>query len=91
MNNIDMVNTPPHYTDGRFEVIDMMQSVYGAKEVIIFCELNAFKYRMRAGKKDATKIEEDIKKASWYEAKAKQLRQQTSNDSPHEPYIKEMD
>ena len=60
-----------HYNHQPIEVIDMMMAVYGKEDVIHFCLLNSFKYRMRAGlKDDAVK---DIEKALWYEKKAKEL------------------
>jgi hypothetical protein len=49
----------------------MMIALYGKEKFLVFCELNAFKYRMRAGYKgDAS---QDIEKAKWYEAKMKEL------------------
>lgn len=60
----EMVNHPNHYNDFDVEVIDMMLKIWGYEEVMSFCKLNAFKYRMRAGlKNDAY---EDLKKAEWY-------------------------
>ena len=49
--------------------------MFGKNDVLAFCKLNAFKYRMRAGIKDSNKIDEDIKKAMWYENKFKELNQ----------------
>ena len=60
------INNPAHYQtpDGN-QVIDLMRKLYGIEAVYHFCLLNAFKYRMRAGKKgDPSK---DIEKAIWYE------------------------
>lgn len=60
----DAVNHPSHYTDFPVEAIDMMFKIWGKELVIAYCEMNAFKYRMRAGKKrDAL---EDLKKADKY-------------------------
>ena len=68
----DMVNHPAHYTSGSVEVIDLMERGYGVAATINYCELNAFKYRMRAGLKgDAS---EDINKALWYENKLNELK-----------------
>ena len=67
----DPVNSPAHYTHGSVEVFDMMLAIWGAEKVRTYCEINAFKYRMRAGyKADAG---EDIEKAKWYERKAKEI------------------
>jgi hypothetical protein len=52
----------------------MMIDVYGKEAFINFCEINAFKYRMRAGLKETESIVEDIEKAKWYENKANELR-----------------
>lgn len=60
----DMVNHPPHYTDGpdlgKLECIDITRW-------LPFTLGNAFKYVWRAGKKgDAAKAVEDLKKAEFY-------------------------
>lgn len=60
-----------HYNQQPIEVIDMMLAVYGKEAVKHFCLLNSFKYRMRAGHKDDAL--QDIEKAKWYEAKAKEI------------------
>lgn len=55
----DMVNHPPHYTAGKFEVIDVLEDWE-----LGFHLGNTVKYIARAGKKgDAL---EDLKKARWY-------------------------
>jgi hypothetical protein len=74
----DVVNQPPHYTTGKTEVFDMMVRLFGKEKVEIYCEINAFKYRMRAGYKDDTL--QDIGKALWYEKKMKELNDRTGND-----------
>lgn len=76
----DDVNHPKHYNSEVFpQVIDMMLTTFSKDDVLAFCKLNSFKYRMRAGIKDSNKIEEDIKKAIWYENKYKELNQIESN------------
>ena len=68
---MDAIHHPKHYTQGSKEVIDMMVDIWGKESVAIYCEINAFKYRMRAGLKgNAT---EDIEKAKWYENKRLEL------------------
>lgn len=57
----DMVNHPSHYTDGKYEVIDFIESHYFPYHLG-----NAIKYICRAGKKDPTKEVEDLEKAKWY-------------------------
>lgn len=75
---IDINNTPtdpinPTHYNGT-QTLDRMIAVFGVDAVISFCEINAFKYRMRAGKKDGNPIEQDIEKALWYEGKANELK-----------------
>ena len=68
----DAIN-PAHYKDGSMEVWQQMVQLYGIDKYLAFCELNAFKYRMRAGKKQGNSAQQDIEKALWYEAKIKEL------------------
>lgn len=69
------VNHPSHYNHGGMETIDKMIKLYGIEKVKAFCELNAFKYRDRAGYKGNTDsaIARDIRKAIWYENKYNEL------------------
>lgn len=70
MNKIN----PTHYTDSNGkQCIDYMLEKFGYEELRAFCELNAYKYRFRAGKKDGEQYEDDIEKATWYENKIKEL------------------
>lgn len=69
----DPVQKAEHYDAGIKEVWEMMVDIWGAESFKVFCEINAFKYRMRAGKKGVDTIEQDIEKAMWYEEKAKNL------------------
>ena len=57
----DNVNHPSHYTSGKIEVIDFIED----KE-LGFHLGNAVKYISRAGRKDANKTIEDLRKATWY-------------------------
>ena len=62
----EVVHNPKHYaTPTGEQVIDQMLKLYGADAVRWFCILNAYKYRMRAGKKGDA--DADIQKARWYE------------------------
>ena len=66
------VNHPPHYADGKIEVIDFIED-----KKLCFHLGNAVKYISRAGKKDATKELEDLEKAEWYlKRKISKLRKQ---------------
>ena len=60
----DMVNSPPHYT-GEVECIDAMVAAFGKEKVETYCQIAAFKYVWRAGKKGNDK-EQDLAKANWY-------------------------
>jgi len=77
-NDRELVNHPDHYSGGAglntsIEVIEMMRRIWGKDVLISFCEMNAFKYRMRAGKKDKATALEDLDKARWYEDYANKL------------------
>ena len=88
----DDVNHPKHYNSEVFpQVIDMMLKTFSKVDVLAFCKLNSFKYRMRVGHKFNTDAEmipiheynetivKDIKKAIWYENKYNELNQVESN------------
>jgi hypothetical protein len=71
----EYVNHPAHYNNYSMEVIDMMEKIYGIESTALFCEMNAFKYRMRMGTKPDNDITQDLKKEKWYLDKAKELRE----------------
>lgn len=67
------VNHPKHYqNEGGLEIIDEMILLFGIEETMIFCKLNAWKYRARATKKGSEK--EDLEKANWYILKYEELK-----------------
>ena len=68
----DMVNSPPHYTQGGIECIDAMQSAFGAAELEAYCKIAAFKYIWRCDRKNGN---EDIRKAIWYLQKYLSLKE----------------
>ena len=68
----DAIN-PQHYKNWMIEVIDMMVAIYGAEKTAIYCELNAFKYRMRMGSKKGQPFEQDYNKSVWYLEKKQEL------------------
>ena len=63
-NDIDMVNHPPHYTDGRVECIDAIRASMGDEAYIGFLKGQVIKYMWRYEKKH--KPAEDLAKAEWY-------------------------
>ena len=69
VNKVDYQSSQDHHGS---PVIDMMECIWGKEAVILFCEINAFKYRMRAGHKNDA--EQDIMKEQWYLNKAEELK-----------------
>jgi len=65
--------TPSHYRNSTKETWEMMVDVWGVEAFIAFCEMNAFKYRMRIGTKPNEDVSRELEKIKWYENKAKQL------------------
>lgn len=57
------VENPVHYTSGKIECIDAMQSALTPEEFKGFLKGNIFKYMWRERNKKGL---EDIKKANWY-------------------------
>ena len=78
MKEYDYIN-PNHYQNNSKEVWEMMVDIWGKEAFIKYCEMTAFKYRMRAGLKPDQPIERDMQKCIWYENKAKELRDDSSN------------
>lgn len=68
----EMVNHPSHYNKYDIEVIEMMKRIWGPEAVKLWCEMTAFKYRMRLGEKPENSVEQDLKKENWYLTKAKE-------------------
>lgn len=62
----DPVNHPSHYTDGKFEVIDIIEEKLGMDGLRGFCLGNCMKYMSRSGKKDVNKTLQDLEKGAWY-------------------------
>jgi len=60
----DMVNHPPHYTQGSVECIDAMQAALSPEEFVGFLKASVIKYVWRLNDKDEPL--ENAKKARWY-------------------------
>ena len=73
LSDFDYIN-PNYYQKNSKEIYEMMIDIWGKEKYIAFCEMNAFKYRMRLGDKPEQPIERDLQKAKWYENMAKQLK-----------------
>lgn len=71
--NYEHVNHPEHYNHYSVEVIDMMVSIYGRAATAKWCEMTAFKYRMRVGTKPNNPVQQDLDKEKWYLDKSKEL------------------
>lgn len=68
----DYIN-PDHYKQGEKETWEMMLEIWGKKAFITHCQMTAYKYMQRLGKKPDNPIEQDLKKAKWYLDKAEEL------------------
>lgn len=74
----EQVNHPNHYNDYDIEVIEMMRRIWGDQAVVQFAQMNAFKYRMRAGHKDD--IDQELAKERWYLDYANTLKKPTNHE-----------
>ena len=63
---VDMVNSPAHYTTGRYEAIDIIEDAIAEAPTPMagMCQGNALKYLLRLWHKIDAK--EDAEKAKWY-------------------------
>ena len=59
----DMVNSPPHYTQGGIECIDAIEAALGPEGFEAFCRGNIIKYTWRSPGKNG---QQDLEKARWY-------------------------
>jgi hypothetical protein len=60
----DLVNHPPHYTQGAVECIEAIESALGRDGFIAFLRGTIMKYTWRLEDKDSPL--EDAKKCEWY-------------------------
>ena len=60
---MDLVNQPPHYTQGEIECIDAIEAALTADEFRGYCKGNALKYIWREKHKGGR---ESLAKARWY-------------------------
>ena len=70
----EFVNHPSHYNEWSYEVIDMMEKIYGIEQTAMWCEMTAYKYAMRMGFKPTDSIQQEIDKRNWYLNKARELK-----------------
>jgi hypothetical protein len=71
----DFIN-PKHYVqeDGK-QTWERMVEKWGEEKTALWCEMTAFKYQDRIGKKPGEDIEREQNKIKWYEEKAEELRE----------------
>lgn len=74
----DYIN-PDHYKqeDGK-ETWERMVDIWGVDATALWCEMTAFKYQERIGKKPGESVERETEKINWYIKKAYELRYQNS-------------
>ena len=65
----------PHYRQQPIEAIEVIRRVYGEAAAAQWCEITAFKYRLRLGHKPTTTMENDLKKEKWYLEKSSELKE----------------
>jgi len=63
-DHYDIVNHPPHYTQGGIECIDALQAALSAEEFKGYCKAAAIKYLWRLDHKGSAR--ENAEKAIWY-------------------------
>ncbi len=70
----DFIN-PSHYVqdDGR-QTWEHMVDKWGEEKTALWCEMTAFKYQDRIGRKPGEDEEREKNKIKWYEDKAEELR-----------------
>jgi len=89
--NYEMVNHPKHYNNYDKEVIDMMIDIWGLENTAKWCEMTAFRYRMRMGTKPDNPMEQDFNKEKWYLDKKRELekliesKKSISGNAPKNP------
>lgn len=62
--NVDVVNSPPHYKTGGIEAIEGIEASMGPEAYAGYLKGNIMKYMWRYERKG--KPIEDLKKARWY-------------------------
>lgn len=75
----ETVNHPSHYNQYDIEVIDMIIKIWGPEIAALWCDITAFKYRMRMGTKPNNSIEQDMMKEQWCLNKSKEIRENLIN------------
>ena len=66
-DDVDMVNRPPHYTQGGIECIEAIEAALTPDEFRGYCKGAALKYIWRERHKGG---DESLRKAVWYMSRA---------------------
>lgn len=75
----DNVNHPQHYTNGKYECIDVLEDITSELTGIeAICTANAVKYLWRWKYKNGV---EDLKKARWYIEKLVSIEENRGDDN----------
>jgi len=80
-HDYEYVNHPNHYNKYDIETIDMMEKIWGTEATALWCEMTAFKYRMRLGEKPENTLQQDLNKENWYLNKSKYLKSKLNNNT----------
>lgn len=72
INKYDQKGNASQYDDHRISTIIQLERIWGTRNTMIWCEMTAFKYRSRMGKKDS--LEKEMVKINWYEFMASHLK-----------------
>ena len=64
----EKIKNPNHYKFFGKDSMPILERVLSTEELIGFWKGNALKYRLRAAKKPGNSVEQDIKKAMYYES-----------------------
>lgn len=74
LKEYNFTDHPDHYNIYDYEVIDMMEKIWGTEDAIKWCKMTAWKYRQRMGTKPGEPVDRDLKKERWYLDKAAELK-----------------
>ena len=80
LHDYEHVNHPNHYNTYDVEVIEMMERIWGPEKTAIWCEMTAFKYRLRMGTKPDNDILQDLNKEKWYLNKFNELKRKINHE-----------
>lgn len=77
--NYNDVGSAQHYQRDRIDTMHKLEAIWGTYQVMTYCEMSAFCYRMRAGRKVGNDATQDLIKAEWFEVRAEFLKKKFSD------------